>query len=554
MKRLALQFAVLLLVAASAAAADYPTVAISDTVWPEGDGASAGYVTFTLSEPYQYDIRTSIRLYMPPQLDQYWANIHFDPASCLIPAGQTTCQAPLVINGNNSYQSLTKQWGATAEYLIQGGPSGFLPTSGANFTITLTEDDPVPTVTMADATVTEPENGIYWFGMTFEASAPVTGTVAWRLIDETATHSLDYWEAFANPDYPDTRTPFQFRNQQQANIGFAVTADNLDEPNESFVIELYNPTDLTLERTLVRVTIVDSDSAVPFVSAQAGDVTEGDSGATNVTITFTASAPVTGSFDWQTVDGFATAAGGDYQPGSGTVHFTGGTTATLQIPIFGDLEDEFEEAFYLHLSNPVGVQLADETVPIWIHDDDTGDAPYLHFVPADGLMLYAGQSTTIEAFVAPEAPFALTADLAAEGGVVDIPSSVVIPAGGSGEIAVSAMSPGTTSIVCTGSVHCDPLPVQVMAQEVDGVAPRMASTTGGSEVTIHGTGFSPGCTVAFGGAAATAINVQNLHVLRATAPPHAAGFVSVTVTCGATTVIAPQTVEYTTPRRRAVGR
>lgn len=556
MKRFVLQFAVLLLVAATAAAADYPTVAISDTVWPEGDGSTTGYVTFTLSEPYAYDILTSTRLYTPPQLDQYWASIRFDTSTCLIPAGQTSCQATLLIEGNNSYQSLTKEWGATSQYLIQGGPGGFLPKSGANFTITLTEDDPVPIVTMADATVTEPENGIYWFGMTFEASAPVTGTVAWRLIDETATHSLDYWEAFANPDFPDTSTPFQFRNRQQASIGFAITSDNLDEPDESFVIELYNPTDLTLERTLVRVTIADSNVALPVISAQAGDVTEGNSGSTNVTITFAASAPVTGSFAWQTDNGSANAEAGDYQAGSGTVHFTGGTTATLEIPVFGDLEDELEEAFYLRLSDPVGLRFAgnNDTVQIWIHDDDTGDAPYLHFVPSDGLMLYAGQSTTVEAFVSPEAPFNLTADLAAEGGVVDIPSSVVIPQGGSGELTVSAMSPGTTSIVCTGSVHCDPLPVQVMAQEVDGVAPRMVSTAGGSEVTIHGTGFSPGCTVAFGGAPATATTVQNLHVLRATAPAHAAGFVNVTVTCGASTVTSPQTVEYVAPRRRAVGR
>jgi hypothetical protein len=556
MKRLCLQFAILLLLAASAAAADYPTVAISDTVWPEGDGATEGYVTFTLSAPYAYDISTSTRLYTPPQLDQYWAHIRFDPSTCLIPAGETVCHTKLLIEGNDSYQSLTKDWGATSEYLIQGGPGGFLPTSGANFTITLTEDDPVPSVTLADATVTEPENGVYWVGLTFEASAPVTGSVAWHVIDETATHSLDYWEAFANPDFPDTSSPFQFRNRQQASIGFGISPDNLDEADESFLIELYNPSDLTLERTLVRVTIVDSDTAVPFISAQAGDVTEGDEGATNVTITFTASAPVTGSFAWVTDNGSANAEAGDYQAGSGTVHFTGGTTATLDIPVFGDLEDEIEEAFYLRLSDPVGLQFAgnNDTVQVWIHDDDTGDAPYLSFVPPDGLMLYAGQSATIEAFVSPEAEIGLTVPLQADGGAIEVSSSVFIPASGSGELTVAAMSPGNASITCSGSIHCDPFPVQVTAQEIGGVAPRMASTAGGTEVTIHGTGFSAGCHVAFGGAAATATTVNNLQVIRATAPPHAAGTVNVTVTCGASTVTSPQTVEYVTPRRRAVGR
>jgi hypothetical protein len=553
MKRF-LQFVVLLLLAASAAAADYPTVAISDTVWPEGDGATAAYVTFTLSAPYDYAIGVSARFYTPPQLDQYWASIRFNPGTCTIPAGQTACQMPLLIDGNNSYQSLTKEWGATAEYLIQGGPGGFLPTSGANFTVTLTEDDPVPSVTLADATVTEPENDVYWVGLTFEASAPVTGSVAWQVIDETATHSFDYWEAFANPQFPDTSSPFQFRNRQQATIGFGISPDNLDEADESFLIELYNPADLTLERTMVRVTIVDSDTAVPFISAEDVVVTEGDDGVTNATITFHASEPVTGSFSWVTDNGGANAEAGDYQAGSGTVHFTGGTTATLDIPVFGDLEEESEEAFYVRLFDPVGVQFTSNTVGVWIHNDDSGPSPRLTFVPPDGLMLYAGQSATVEAFLAPEAEIGVTVPLQADGSAIEVPSSVFIPAGGSGELTVAAMSPGNASITCSGSIHCDPFPVQVTAQQIDGVAPRMASTAGGTEVTIHGTDFSAGCYVAFGGAAATATTVQNLQVIRATAPAHAPGFVPVTVTCGASTVTSPQTVEYVTPRRRAVGR
>jgi hypothetical protein len=305
---------------------------------------------------------------------------------------------------------------------------------------------------------------------------------------------------------------------------------------------------------MVRVTIVDSDTAVPFISAEDVVVTEGDEGVTNATITFHASEPVTGSFSWVTDNGGANAEAGDYQAGSGTVHFTGGTTASLTIPVFGDLEEESEEAFYVRLYDPVGVQFTSNSVQIWIHNDDTGPTPLLTFVPPNGLMLYAGQSATIEAFLAPAAENGLTVPLQADGGAIEVPSSVFIPAGGSGELTVSGMGPGNASITCSGSVHCDPFPVQVTAQDVGGVAPRMVSTTGGTEVTIHGTGFSAGCTAAFGGAAATATTVQNLQVIRATAPPHAAGTVNVTVTCGASTVTSPQTVEYVTPRRRAVGR
>lgn len=556
MHRLRLSFAVFLLLAAMTAAADYPTVAISDTVWSEGDGATEGYVTFTLSEPYAYDIGTSTRLYTPPQINEYWANIRFDPSTCHIPAGETVCHTKLLIEGNNSYQSLTKEWGATSQYIIEGGPGGFLPTSGANFTITLTEDDPVPSVTLADATVTEPENDVYWLALTFEASAPVTGSVAWRMIDENATHSLDYWEGTFYPPFAGMDSPFQFRNRQTAIIGFGISPDNLDEPDESFLIELYNPFDLTLDRTLVRVTIVDSDTSVPSISAVAGDVTEGDDGATDVTITFTASEPVTGSFSWVTDNGSANAEAGDYQAGSGTVHFTGGTTATLDIPVFGDLEDEIEEAFYVRLYDPVGVQFAgnNNSVQVWIHDDDTGPAPLLLFVPADGLMLYSGQSATVEAYLTSNGVQALEVPLHVIGDAIEVPPSVFIPSGGSGELTITAVSPGGASIACGGSIHCEPLPVQVMAQEIDGLAPRMVSTAGGMNVTIHGIGFSEGCSVAFGGVPATSTFVAGLQTIHAVTPPHAAGLVDVTVTCGAAAVSAPVRVEYVVPRRRAVGR
>jgi hypothetical protein len=159
MNHLRLQFAVLLFLGAfTAAAADYPTVAISDTQWPEGDGTSNAHVTFTLSEPYQYDILIRLSLREAPQGGDYWAYLHYDIGTCLIPAGETEGRWEFVIDGNDSYQSLLKWWPVETQYYIVGGPVTFLPTSGAELIITLTEDDPVPTMSLYDVTVTEPES------------------------------------------------------------------------------------------------------------------------------------------------------------------------------------------------------------------------------------------------------------------------------------------------------------------------------------------------------------------------------------------------------------
>ncbi|HSP16390.1 MAG TPA: IPT/TIG domain-containing protein [Thermoanaerobaculia bacterium] len=65
------------------------------------------------------------------------------------------------------------------------------------------------------------------------------------------------------------------------------------------------------------------------------------------------------------------------------------------------------------------------------------------------------------------------------------------------------------------------------------VNPSTGSTAGGTAVTLTGTNFVAGCTVDFGGAAATSVNVSNATAITATTPGHAAGPVTVTVNCTA---------------------
>ena len=62
------------------------------------------------------------------------------------------------------------------------------------------------------------------------------------------------------------------------------------------------------------------------------------------------------------------------------------------------------------------------------------------------------------------------------------------------------------------------------------INPASGKTTGGTVVTITGSGFQSGATVSFGGTAGTAVTVQSATQLRVTAPAHAAGAVSVVVT------------------------
>jgi hypothetical protein len=64
---------------------------------------------------------------------------------------------------------------------------------------------------------------------------------------------------------------------------------------------------------------------------------------------------------------------------------------------------------------------------------------------------------------------------------------------------------------------------------VTAVSPAYGRPAGGTRVTVTGTGFTPGSTVAFGDAAATGVVVESQEEIRATAPP-GLGTVDVTVT------------------------
>jgi hypothetical protein len=69
----------------------------------------------------------------------------------------------------------------------------------------------------------------------------------------------------------------------------------------------------------------------------------------------------------------------------------------------------------------------------------------------------------------------------------------------------------------------------VAAPTVSAIAPATGAMTGGTDVTITGTGFAAGDTVTLGGVAGTNINVTNDTQLTATTPAHAAGVVDVAV-------------------------
>jgi hypothetical protein len=70
----------------------------------------------------------------------------------------------------------------------------------------------------------------------------------------------------------------------------------------------------------------------------------------------------------------------------------------------------------------------------------------------------------------------------------------------------------------------------IVSPTLSGLTPIKGSSSGGTPVSISGTGFQAGAAVSFGGAAATGVTVSGSTLITATTPAHTAGAVSVTVT------------------------
>jgi hypothetical protein len=124
-------------------------------------------------------------------------------------------------------------------------------------------------------------------------------------------------------------------------------------------------------------------------------VTEGNSGATSMIFTVTLSHAATGpvTVQYATASGTATS-GSDYQAASGTITFAPGETSkTIAVAVLGDQLFESNETFALHLSNPSGVTITDQTGIGTILNDDTLGTPTISINDAQILEGNSGTRT-----------------------------------------------------------------------------------------------------------------------------------------------------------------
>ncbi|SHO67271.1 chitinase [Pseudoxanthobacter soli DSM 19599] len=250
----------------------------------------------------------------------------------------------------------------------------------------------LPTLSVADATVTEGDTGtaMLMFTVTLSAASTSPVTVSYSTANGTAMAGMDYAAALGTLTFAPGETSKQ--------IHVSVLNDLVSEANEAFTLQLSAPAGATIARGTATGTIVDNDEAPstpPTLSIESVSTAEGDDGEPHMMFMVRLSYASTGTVTvhYSTADGTATA-GADYEAVSGTLTFAPGQTmAEIHVPLIGDRIVEGNETFSLTLSTPNGATVANGVATGTIVDDDTV-APVLPTLSVADASVTEGNSGT----------------------------------------------------------------------------------------------------------------------------------------------------------------
>ncbi|MGE3310482.1 MAG: Calx-beta domain-containing protein, partial [Limisphaerales bacterium] len=282
--------------------------------------------------------------------------------------------------------------------------------------VTLLDDDPIPIIDVADATVVEGHAG------------PVSASVPVRLsnasaIPVTVAFSTADDSARAGSDYLARNGVLRFQpGETELPVAITVLGDTTTEGDESFRLILSDPVGGRLATAEARITILD-DERTPTLRISDASVVEGAVGGTttmtlDVDLTPTATLPVTVQFAT-----FAASAGAgvDFVSASSTLTFAPGTSRqSISVTVLGDDDAEPDETFTVRLSNPLNAILdrAEATGTILTDDSVTLSVDDVTVTEGDGVSVQAVFSVSLKgAPVEPVTVGYFTANVTAQAGI-----------------------------------------------------------------------------------------------------------------------------------------
>ncbi|NOT32646.1 MAG: T9SS type A sorting domain-containing protein [Candidatus Eisenbacteria bacterium] len=257
----------------------------------------------------------------------------------------------------------------------------------------LTNDDAPPSLTIDDLVQAEgdADSAAFTFTLSLSTASGLPVSADFATADSTAT-TLD-------SDYRATSGSVNFAaDQLTQSITVFAFGDTVPEADEVFNVVLSNPAGALMADSVGRG-VLENDDEAPALSI--GDViaVETQSGSTTfefpVTLSYASGLPVTVAY--QTSDGSATIADGDYDAVSDVLVIPAlALSGSISVTIHGDACGESDETFAVTLASPTAATLADAVASGTLQNDDDAIAPSVAVTAPNGAeVLSVGTSSEI---------------------------------------------------------------------------------------------------------------------------------------------------------------
>jgi hypothetical protein len=334
---------------------DVPSLSIGDETVDEATGSVTLTVASDIAPAMDVTVDFSTTAGTATAPDDYGSVA----GTATIAAGTTATSLSISIV-NDALDELDEQF--TVELSNASGEAVIVD---SNATVTILDDDPGPSLSIADVSVSE-DAANATLTVTQDSPSGLDVTVDYATSDGTATAPDDYVAGSGTAAIPAGAT--------SATITVPIIDDALDEVDETFTVTLSNPTGGGIIAVgTATVTIVDDD--VPMLSI--GDVTVDEADGEAVLTISSDIVPLTDiGVGYGTVDGTAIAPD-DYKATVGSATIAAGTTsATVSVPVVYDGDDETNETFSVRIMWTSGeTLLGDHRATVTILDDPTPKLP-----------------------------------------------------------------------------------------------------------------------------------------------------------------------------------
>jgi hypothetical protein len=297
-------------------------------------------------------------------------------------AGQSITTIPLTVDSTAIYRELEKD-----TVTIIGDPNYAIDSLSKPTTISLTNNQTAPTISISDTEIIEGDSGTSNLRFTIQLSSPSaqTTSVSYQTADGSAT---------SNKDYTATNSTLVFAPKEiEKTIDISIIGDKIIEKDENFILTLSNPTSgATLNKATAIGLIKNNDKAtvsLTVTDAQAGEPS--NPGQFSINIDSATEIPIAIQY---ALTGTATAET-DYQALPGIVTIGPGETSQLiDIDIQNDNILEGTEVVQLKLQPSTDYQIANgkDTGIVSIADDERA-LPNLTITSASIFKVENGAST-----------------------------------------------------------------------------------------------------------------------------------------------------------------